>query len=121
MEEQLQPPVQPSDQTDPYVAPPANKFPVWLPFVIGFIALALAGIIAVIQITRTISRVNTSSAPTLQPTPTIPRPLSTIATNSAFLLLESSVNSLFGRVSALSTQDTTLTPPTLTLPLGFSQ
>ncbi len=57
--------------------------------------------------------------PTMTPTPTPVRPLSNIATSSSFLILEESVASLSAEVSVYRVDDPALTPPDLTLPLGF--
>lgn len=119
MEEPIQPPIQIPDQ--PVQPVPKRPFSVWLPIVVGLFALTLGALVASVQIMQTLSRAAAPPAPTPLPTPTISRSLSSIATDSAFLLLESSVSSLSGRVGALPTQDTTLTPPVLTLPLGFQQ
>lgn len=119
MEEPIQPPLQIPDQ--PVQPVPERSFPVWLPIVVGLVALTLGALIASVQLVQTLSRAAAPPAPTPLLTPTVSRSLSAIATDSAFLLLESSVGSLSASVSSLSTQDTTLTPPVLTLPLGFAQ
>lgn len=59
--------------------------------------------------------------PTITPTPTPVRRLSQLATQSAFLLLDTNVASLSSAISGYSVQDPSLSPPVLTLPLGFSQ
>lgn len=57
--------------------------------------------------------------PTAAPTPTPTRVLSPLATQSAFLAVEEAVSSLSATLQATQIQDPSLTPPTLTLPLGF--
>jgi len=52
-------------------------------------------------------------------TPAPLRPLSNIATQSAFLQFASAVASLSAAISSGNIQDQTLAPPILTLPLGF--
>ncbi len=49
------------------------------------------------------------------------RPLSPLATESAFLSVESSVASLSAVLSSYGIEDPTVTLPSLDLPLGFSQ
>ena len=64
------------------------------------------------------------TAPTPTPEPPTPTPtpaLSAIATKPAFIQLEDAVATLSAAIAAYTPQDETLTPPTLILPLGFSQ
>lgn len=123
MEEQLQTPNQPVPAIPPADLPAqaGNKRPVWLPFLVIFIALILAGIAIVLQIKQALFTVPSPSTSTPAPTAAVSRRLSALATDSAFLLLESSASTLSGRVNALSVQDSTLAPPILDLPLGFRQ
>ena len=58
--------------------------------------------------------------PTTIPTPTPQRTPSAIASQSAFQLLDASVQSLANDLSTLTIQDPSLSPPVLDLPLGFS-
>lgn len=60
------------------------------------------------------------SPQTLQPTPTPERHLSLIATQSAFLQLQSNVASLSASIQNVIVSDPILSPPVLDLPLGFS-
>ncbi|KKR86477.1 hypothetical protein A2875_04160 [Candidatus Gottesmanbacteria bacterium RIFCSPHIGHO2_01_FULL_46_14] len=57
--------------------------------------------------------------PMSTPTPTPSRQLSAIATSSAFLSLEAGVTSLSGHIQNFVTEDPSLSPPVLDLPLGF--
>lgn len=58
-------------------------------------------------------------SPTLLATPTPVRPLSAVATTSAFVTLESFAASVSAQIQAAQTQDPSLVPPTLDLPLGY--
>ena len=60
------------------------------------------------------------TTPVATPTPTPVRTPSALATQSAFLALEQGVASLSAQITATQTQDQTLTPPVLDLPLGFT-
>ena len=92
------------------------------------IAIAL-GILLVISVIVGFSlyRQKASSVavlPTPTLTPAIPNPtpaLSAVATQPAFIQLEEAVATLSAAIAAYAPQDEALTPPTLILPLGFSQ
>ena len=60
-----------------------------------------------------------SPTPTAVPTPTPIRTLSPLASQSAFLSLETNVASLSSQLRNFVTEDPSLTPPVLDLPLGF--
>lgn len=63
-------------------------------------------------------------APSPSPSQTAPstsRQMTPFATSSAFLSVESSVASLSAVTTSYSVEDSTVAPPTLDLPLGFSQ
>lgn len=62
-----------------------------------------------------------SPTPTVSPTPRIVRVLSSIATESAFLSLESRVASLSAAIGNYVVEDPILSPPVLDLPLGFQR
>lgn len=89
------------------------------------VIVILLGILAVMGYTEWTSRQQVvaipTPIPTLTPTPTPIRRLSEVATQSAFLSLDSNVASLSTAISEYSVQDPSLSPPVLTLPLGFSQ
>lgn len=57
--------------------------------------------------------------PTLVPTPTPIRTLSRLASESAYLALEVNVASLSSGLRTFITEDPSLSPPVLELPLGF--
>ena len=67
----------------------------------------------------------TAVVPTPTPTPmATPTPVqqpSLIASSSAFLQFQASVATLSAAIAGYNPQDTSLTPPTLVLPLGFGQ
>lgn len=85
-----------------------------------FILLILVGIIGGYM--TGVKPVSPTTLPTPSDTPT-PTPktkiVSTIATQSAYRELTVSVASLSASLRALQTTETTLTPPTVELPLGF--
>ena len=60
-----------------------------------------------------------SANPTLVPTPTPNRTLSTLATQSSFLALEQNVASLSSAIINFIIEDPGLSPPVLELSLGF--
>lgn len=62
-----------------------------------------------------------SPTPTVSPTPRIVRVLSSIATESTFLSLESRVASLSAAIGNYVVEDPILSPPVLDLPLGFQR
>ncbi len=70
----------------------------------------------------------TAKTPSVVPTPTLietptPTPkakaLSPVATLSGYLDLSKSIASLSAKINAMQVSDTTLSPPTIELPLGF--
>jgi len=116
---QTEPPV--PEPAPPIPQPDKRPVPVWL---IGLVAIVLgsAVLFAITQPLRTAKPV-TPSDKTNQtaPTPTPIRNLSTIATQSAFVTFDQSVASLSGVIRAYNIQDPSLSPPVLSLPLGFAQ
>jgi hypothetical protein len=101
-------------------APPKFMMPPIRIYVIFAVILLTAGIIGVVIITLRSAPAKLAPTPTpVAATPTPAQPLSPIATQSAFLQFASSVASLSTAVSESSLQDQMLTPPVLTLPLGF--
>lgn len=60
-----------------------------------------------------------TSTPTAIPTPTPIRTLSALASQSAFLSLSTGVASLSSQLRNFVTEDPSLSPPVLDLPLGF--
>ena len=89
-------------------------------YIILAIILVLAGIIGLSTMKPRVAPVVPVPTPTpVLVTPTPIRPLSIVATQSAFLQFASSVASLSTAVSDNTIQDQTLAPPVLSLPLGF--
>ncbi len=115
----------PPPTTGPAAAPPpapAQKSVMPPTLLWGLIAgvLVLLGLIGLLMMKPRVAPALPVPTPTpVQPTPTPIQLLSPLATQSAFLQFSSSVASLSAAVTANSTQDQTLTPPVLTLPLGF--
>lgn len=110
-----QPPVAPP-------VPPHRKLPLMpLLSIIIVILTLIAGFFLFSQSQGTKQAVVAPSTPTPAPTRVPNRKLSTVATDSAFMALEGDVTSLSTRVQEIKIQDTTLNPPSLELPLGFSK
>jgi hypothetical protein len=97
------------------------------------LALIAAGIVVLLIVSagllmRLFGSVRSTQVVTNRPTPTLqtatPTPLNRvvapIASDSAFLSLESSISALISRVGSTAVVDQRLTPPSLDLPLGFS-
>ncbi len=86
-------------------------------------AIVIVSIIFLIGIRQAMQKpqvvVVPTSAPTASPTPTPIRQLSAIATTSAFLNLDTAVSSLSTSVKSYNTNDPSLSPPVIDLPLGF--
>lgn len=97
-----------------------NPLPGWLPTA-GVILLILISIFAITNVRRSAAPATPGPAPSAVPSVRSNQPLSPLATQSAFLSLQASLATLSAHVTTLSTQDSTLTPPTLDLPLGFTQ
>lgn len=90
--------------------------------------LAIAGIILVVIIVSTLVAsaarrpappVAPRPTPTPAATPTPIREMSSVASESAFILFTESVASLSASIQKVNIYDSTLTPPVLDLPLGF--
>ncbi|MFZ2024987.1 MAG: hypothetical protein WAV51_01725 [Microgenomates group bacterium] len=114
----FQPNIQPSVEK-PYTEKPKSKL---VPILLGVTVILLGGIYGMLisQIQKT-KPTTTSITPTpiAEPSISTTQPLSSIATTSAFLTIESSVASLSSAINTLNVSDTTLNPPTLDLPLGL--
>lgn len=126
--EVIPPTVEPSVPAVPVTPPttPPGGFSIFkmMLFIIG--ALVIIGIIgAVILLKKAPVEQKPFQPPTSNNTPSIvPTPIRTpsdIATQSAFMKLDSDVTALDTGLHAYSVTDPSLSPPVLTLPLGFSQ
>lgn len=105
-------------------------FPLSLEKRLAIIATAIGVLLlaSVVIIMRLLGSVRSNQPITSRPTPTIqtatPTPLNRVvapvASDSAFLTLESSISALQSRVGSTAVVDQRLTPPSLDLPLGFS-
>ncbi len=85
-------------------------------FTLLFVTMLVARLMPPKPIIPTPTRVTTPT-----PTPTPVREPSAVASTSAFLQLEQSVGSLGKAINSVNVYDTALTPPTITIPLGFSK
>lgn len=99
---------------------PKKKSPLVLIF-LGVAVLILGGIFGILLRKNVTSQPTPTASNTAVPTPTpaVNRPLSAIASTSAFLQTESAIASLSAAAAALNVSDTTLNPPSLDLPLGL--
>lgn len=88
-------------------------------YIILAVILVTAGIIGLLMKPRVAPAVPVPTPTPILATPTPTRPLSAVATQSTFLQFASAVASLSAAVSDRTIQDQTLTPPVLSLPLGF--
>ncbi len=116
------PPVEPTAATPA----PAPQTPTRSPATIIAIILGALLVISIIAgLTLYRQKANTMVvAPTSTPEALIPTPtpaLSQIAGLPAFVQLEQALATLSAAIATYTPQDETLTPPTLVLPLGFSQ
>lgn len=112
-------PEQPVKSVPAPAAIPRRKFPLWGAAVI---ALLVGG--GVLMTWRSYQQYNASPpvptpTPTAIPTPTPIRTLSRLASQSAFLSLEANVATLSSQLRNFVTEDPSLNPPVLDLPLGF--
>ena len=127
------PPILPQADAPPAPAPEVPQTPnpppkpAWPSLDRKTIVIALAVIVVVIVVTWLFEAnrpapAPAAPAPTTTPTPT-PTPiqiLSPFATGSAFMKFDSDVTSLPTTIQNAVLLDQTLSPPQLTLPLGFS-
>jgi len=116
----LEPALQPSSAPVP---PEMTKKRVpWVAILLG-VAILMMGAIYGLQVGRSV-KVQTptpSVAPTANPTTETvkQRELAPVATASAFLEIERSIASLSAAINAMNTNDTSLNPPSIELPLGL--
>ena len=123
----IQPPIISPPNMPQTVPPPPGPSATPIPpglllALIGAVILILGGIIGLVAIRP--SRIvavptPTPSIPTATPTPV--RTFSPVASQSAFMNLETATASLSAQINAYNIQDQSLTPPVLVLPLGFTQ
>lgn len=101
-------------------APPKSVMPPIIIYALLAVILVLVGIIGLLIMKPRVAPAVPVPTPTpVLATPTPIRPLSELATQSAFLEFASSVASLSTAVTNSTMQDQTLAPPVLSLPLGF--
>lgn len=86
----------------------------------GVVAILIVGSILFASTRRPRTPVVPTPTPTFTPTPTPVRVLSPFATGSAFLNFETAVAGLSTDIQKAPLQDQTIAPPSLDLPLGFS-
>lgn len=101
------------------VTPPKKTFPLWGAAIIA-ICIGAGALLA----WRTLGEnagipASPTPTPTVIPTPTPIRTLSALASQSAFLSLSENVASLTSQLRNFVTEDPSLSPPVLDLPLGF--
>lgn len=102
---------------------PDSPKPPMKPEIVAAIVVVIVGALFLIGIQLMASQ--TSKAPIMiekaapTPTPTPTRLPSALATQSAFLKLETNVASLSGAINNYVVDDPSLSPPVLELPLGF--
>lgn len=103
----------------PVVPPAGQKFPLWgvaiIVILIGTGTLFTWRSLTLVPETPAVP----SPTPTVSSSPTPIRKLSRLASESAFLTLEANVASLSGQLRTFVTDDPSLSPPVLELPLGF--
>jgi len=134
------PPILPQTEASPPVNAPVEPPPViqqpvsappkpsWLPNLDRkTIVITIAVVVVVIVVTWLVQAnkaapAASTTAPTATPTatPTLPPSLSPFATGSAFMKFETDVTNLPTTIQNAVLLDQTLSPPQLTLPLGFS-
>ena len=113
-------PINPPAPTPAPAPAPKSVTPPIIIYILLAIILVTAGIIGLLIMKPRVAPPVPVPTPTpVLATPTPIRPLSTLATQSAFLQFASSVASLSTAVSENTIKDQTLAPPVLTLPLGF--
>ena len=114
-------PIIPEVQSVPIVDPsqPKRAFPLWGAAVIAI--LVGSGVLLTWRslASTSLPPIAPTPIPTQITTPTPLRALSKLASESAFLALETSIASLSSDLASFVTEDPSLTPPVLELPLGF--
>lgn len=127
--EQTQNPLQPQIPETPVPQAGATVAPVVQPKN-SFFPLLIAGIIVLLVGTIGLliyKNMQKSPKPAVvvqlppTPTPTPVRMLSTLATQSAFIKLETTISSLSSELNNYVVDDPSLSPPVLDLPLGFNR
>lgn len=101
--------------------PPRSPLERFMPLFIAAGAVFLGILVFVVfqQLRAKPPIVQVAPTPTHTPSPTPLRQLSQLASQSGFLSLEQEVASLSAKINSYSVQDPSLSPPELTLPLGF--
>jgi len=110
----------PPVQTPIVQAPPPEKSS--LPIIIAVIvtAVVISGLFyAISQKKQEEIVVAPTPTPVLMPTPTPVRQPSALAAAPEFIQFKAAVATLSAAIAGYSSQDPSLTPPTLVLPLGF--
>jgi hypothetical protein len=117
----LTPPIQPVIP-EPTVQPPIVQPPIKRSFDLRylFLVLLIIGLGGAFFAMRRLPVSTPPPTPSDTPTPTPKlKPVTPVATQSAYLELTKGVASLSASISTMQVSDTTLTPPTVELPLGF--
>ncbi len=109
--EQAPPPPQPVQK------PPTNMLP-WVAAA-GAVFIGIAIFIGIQQLRPKQTPVVVTATPTITPSPTPLRQLSTIASQVEFSNLETAIASLSASAQSYNVSDPSLSPPEITLPLGF--
>lgn len=119
---------QPQIAPQPYVTPvtqvaPGGKSLMPILIVIAVLIVVAAAVFYTMNLStgRQQAAVAPTPTPTTIPTPTPVRVQSALAGNAQFQQFAASVATLSAAIAGYSPQDPSLTPPTLDLPLGFSQ
>lgn len=113
---------QPNDQSAPPPPPVSHVtksklFP--LAALVGVVLLVIAAVVGFQSLRPKPTPITVTVTPTATPSPTPMRQLSGIASQPDFLTLETGVASLSAKAQSYNVNDPSLTPPELTLPLGF--
>lgn len=105
--------------SDQPTAPPSPRIPmIWLVGT-GVIIVGILLLLIIRSLWPTRSPIVPIIAPSATPSPTPIRELSPIATQGAFISLESRLASVSSAISATNLDDPSLSPPVIDLPLGF--
>ncbi|OGG11405.1 hypothetical protein A2Z00_00550 [Candidatus Gottesmanbacteria bacterium RBG_13_45_10] len=113
------PPPSPPTANQPQAESPKRTIPPWV-VIICVIGFLIAGSTFFATSRRQQVVLPPSPTPTVTPTPTPIHPYSAIASQSAFMELDTAIASLSGAINAFNVQNPALVPPVLDLPLGFS-